>query len=115
MRTFADGATGHVTVTLDGVPVAGLDLVENIGTDADRPGHARRRDERRRLLGGLRQPRCDGLALTLAMPLAEAAACRRGCRFGDLLERNHGRALSPSTSSTAARIASTGKTSIQQN
>ena len=34
VRTFADGATGHVTVTLDGVPVAGLDLVENIGTDA---------------------------------------------------------------------------------
>jgi hypothetical protein len=33
-RTFADGATGHVTVMLDGVPLAGLDLVENIGTDA---------------------------------------------------------------------------------
>ena len=33
VRTFADGATGHVTVKLDGVPVAGLDLVENIGTD----------------------------------------------------------------------------------
>jgi hypothetical protein len=34
VRTFADGATGLVTVMLDGVPVAGLDLVENIGTDA---------------------------------------------------------------------------------
>ena len=34
VRTFADGTTGHVTVMLDGVSVAGLDLVENIGTDA---------------------------------------------------------------------------------
>jgi Purple acid Phosphatase, N-terminal domain len=33
VRTFADGATGHVTVKLDGVTVPGLDLVENIGTD----------------------------------------------------------------------------------
>ena len=33
VRTFADGATGHVTVTLDGSVVPGLDLVENIGTD----------------------------------------------------------------------------------
>ena len=34
VRTFADGTTGHATVMLDGVSVAGLDLVENIGTDA---------------------------------------------------------------------------------
>jgi hypothetical protein len=34
VRTFADGTTGQVTVMLDGVSVAGLDLVENIGTDA---------------------------------------------------------------------------------
>ena len=33
VSTFADGATGHVTVTLDGSVVPGLDLVENIGTD----------------------------------------------------------------------------------
>ena len=33
VRTFADGATGHVTVKLDGITVPGLDLVENIGTN----------------------------------------------------------------------------------
>jgi hypothetical protein len=33
VRTFANGASGRVTVMLDGITVAGLDLAENIGTD----------------------------------------------------------------------------------
>jgi hypothetical protein len=33
IRTFADGATGHVTVLLDGVPVPGLDFVEDLGSN----------------------------------------------------------------------------------